>query len=112
MEIIDFNNNAGTYDIRDFTGQTLIATSTGGTNTSITFNTSATVNADLSGITGNEAQIDFTVSSTAALDTTISGTQIKDTITGGSADDTISGNGGADVLRWCGFRHYQRRRWC
>ena len=99
IEIVDFNNRAGTHDARDFSGQTLVATSTGGTNTSVTMSIANATNVDLSGITGDEAQLDFTVGATAtAIATTFSGTQIKDTITTGAGDDTINGNGGADII--------------
>ena len=99
IEIVDFNNQAGTHDARDFSGQTFVATSTGGTNTSVTMSLANATNVDLSGITGNEAQLDFTTGATAtAIATTFSGTQIKDTITTGAGDDTINGNGGADII--------------
>ena len=99
VEIIDFNNNAGTYDVRDFTGQTLIATSTGGTNTSVTLSAANTTSFDLSGITGNDAELDFTIASTANnIANNFTGSQIKDTLTGGTGDDVINGEGGADVL--------------
>jgi Ca2+-binding RTX toxin-like protein len=99
IEVVDFNNRAGTHDARDFSGQTFVATSTGGTNTSVTMSLANATNVDLSGITGNEAQLDFTVGATAtAIATTFSGSQIKDTITTGAGDDTINGNGGADII--------------
>jgi hypothetical protein len=99
IEIVDFNNQAGTHDARDFSGQTFVATSTGGTNTSVTMSLANATNVDLSGITGNEAELDFTVGATATeIATTFSGTQIKDTITTGAGDDTINGNGGADII--------------
>jgi hypothetical protein len=99
IEIVDFNNRAGTHDARDFSGQTLVATSTTGTNTSVTMSIANATNVDLSGITGDEAELDFTTGATAtAIATTFSGSQIKDTITTGAGDDTINGNGGADII--------------
>jgi hypothetical protein len=98
VEIIDFNNSAGTYDVRDFSGKTFVTVSTGGTNTSVTFDSTNSINVDLSGITGNDAEIDYTVSNLTNLASTVSGSQIKDTISAGSGADTINGNAGADVI--------------
>jgi hypothetical protein len=98
VEFVDINNNATTVDARDFSGQTLVVTSTGGTNTAFTFDITNTTNVDLSGISGNEAQIAFANSNATAIATTYSGTQLIDTITTGGGADTINGNAGADVI--------------
>jgi len=98
VEFVDTNNNATTVDARDFSGQTLVVTSTGGTNVAFTFDIANTTNVDLSGISGNDAQIAFANSNATAIATTYSGTQLIDTITTGAGNDTITGNGGADII--------------
>ena len=59
VEFVDTNNNATTVDARDFNGQTLVVTSTGGANETFNFDLANSTNVDLSGITGNEAQMAF-----------------------------------------------------
>jgi Ca2+-binding RTX toxin-like protein len=98
VEFIDTNNLAMTVDARDFTGQTLVITSTGGANETFNFDIANTTNVDLSGISGNEAQMAFASASATAIATTYSGTQLIDTITTGAGNDTISGNAGADII--------------
>lgn len=98
FEVIDHNNNAGTFDVRDFSGQTLVMASTGGTDTVVTFDASNSVSVDLSGITVNDTEIDVVVGSVTNLDTSVLGTNAKDTITGGNGADTLTGNAGDDTL--------------
>jgi Ca2+-binding RTX toxin-like protein len=98
VEFVDTNNLAMTVDARDFSGQTLVITSTGGADETFNFDLANTTNVDLSGITGNEAQMAFGTANATAIATTFSGTQLIDTITTGAGADTINGNGGADVI--------------
>jgi Ca2+-binding RTX toxin-like protein len=98
VEFIDTNNLAMTVDARDFTGQTLVITSTGGANETFNFDIANTTNVDLSGISGNEAQMAFGTANATAIATTYSGTQLIDTITTGAGNDTINGNAGADII--------------
>ena len=98
VEVVDINNQAGTYDIRDFNGKTLVAESTGGTNTVLTFDASNVTNVNLSALTIDDAEIDVVVASVTNMDTTIVGTNGKDTITGGNGADTITGGNGANIL--------------
>jgi len=98
VEVIDINNQAGTYDVRDFNGKTLVAESTGGTNTVLTFDASNVTDVNLSALTIDDAEIDVVVASVTNMDTTIVGTNGKDTITGGNGADTITGGNGANIL--------------
>jgi hypothetical protein len=98
VEVLDINNNAGTYDARDFSGDTLVIESTGGTNTSLTFDASNTTSVDLSGLTIDDAEVDIALSNITNMDTTIIGTNGKDTVTGGNGNDTITAGNGANIL--------------
>jgi Ca2+-binding RTX toxin-like protein len=98
VEFVDTNNLAMTVDARDFSGQTMVITSTGGVDETFAFDMTNTTSADFSGISGNEAQMAFSVTNTTGIASTITGTQLDDTIGGGSAGDTINGGLGGDTL--------------
>ena len=98
VEVVDMDNRESTFDVRDFTGQTLALISTGDTNGVTTFDASNVTSVDLSNVTVDDAEVNITVASVGNLPNTIIGTNAGDTITGGNAADTITGGAGADTL--------------